>query len=130
ELADWYLEMIKPRLRGEFGEESRAAAQATLVTALDNTLRLLHPVMPFITEAVWQRLPWREGNAPSLMVAEWPTPRPEREDAAAERAIAALQELIGAVRNLRAEYGVQPAQRVRLRITGETAEMREMLEAS
>src|SRR5690606_26508901 len=77
EVADWYLEMVKPRLRGELGEESRQAAQATLVTVLDVTMRLLHPIVPFITEAVWQRLPWREGSAPSLMVADWPKPRPE-----------------------------------------------------
>ncbi|MEX2584447.1 MAG: valine--tRNA ligase [Gemmatimonadota bacterium] len=130
EVADWYLEMIKPRLRGEMGAESRRAAQATLVTVLDRTLRLLHPVMPFITEAVWQKLPWRDGDAPSLMIAAWPRPEPAWEDADVERAIADLQELIGTVRNLRAEYGVQPGLRVRLRVSGETPEFREVLGGS
>src|SRR5690606_24724575 len=91
-----------------------------LVSVLDGTMRLLHPVMPFITEAVWLRLPWREGDAPSLMVAEWPRPRPDWDDRAAEALVVELQDVIGAVRNLRAEYGVQPAQRVSLRVAGAT----------
>jgi valyl-tRNA synthetase len=129
EVADWYLEMIKPRLRGELGEESRAAAQATLVTVLDRTMRLLHPIMPFITEAVWQRLPWREGEAPSIMVSAWPEPVDAWEDAEIERRVTELQEIIGSTRNLRAQYGVQPAQRVNLRISGESRGTREVIEA-
>jgi valyl-tRNA synthetase len=127
DLADWYLEMAKPRLRGELGEESRAAARATLVTVLDLTFRLLHPVTPFITETVWQRLPRRIGDAPSLMVAKWPEPVEEWEDDAAEARVAELQELIGAVRNIRSEYGVQPGARVRLRVAGESPELRALL---
>ncbi len=120
EVADWYLEMSKPRLRGDAGEVSRETARATLVAVLDGTMRLLHPIMPFITEAVWSRLPSREGNAPSLMVAEWPRPRSEWRDVEAERLVDGLRECIGAVRNIRAEYGVQPAQRVTLRVAGES----------
>jgi valyl-tRNA synthetase len=127
DLTDWYLEMAKPRLRGELGEESRAAARATLVTVLDLTFRLLHPVTPFITETVWQRLPRRIGDAPSLMVAKWPEPVEEWEDDAAEARVAELQELIGAVRNIRSEYGVQPGARVRLRVAGESPELRALL---
>jgi valyl-tRNA synthetase len=130
EVADWYLEMVKPRLRGEMGESSRLAAQATLVTVLDGTMRLLHPIVPFITEAVWQRLPWREGNAPSLMVADWPRERPEWEDEATESLVLELQEVIGVVRNLRAEYGVAPAVRASLRVSGESPALRELLLAS
>jgi valyl-tRNA synthetase len=122
--------MVKPRLRGELGEESRQAARATLVTVLDLTLRLLHPVTPFITETVWQRLPRRIGGAPSLMVAKWPEPVAEWEDAAAEARVAELQELIGAVRNIRSEYGVQPGARVRLRVAGESPELRALLAAA
>jgi valyl-tRNA synthetase len=130
EVADWYLEMIKPRLKGEAGEESRRAAQATLVTVLDRTLRLLHPIMPFITETVWQRLPWREDDVQSVMIATWPTREPGWEDPSLERRVEELQEIIGTTRNLRAEYGVQPAQRVRLRISGESADLRPVLESS
>jgi valyl-tRNA synthetase len=127
ELADWYLEMSKPRLRGELGEESRAAARATLVTVLDGVLRLLHPVVPFITETVWQRLPKRGGEAPSLMVSAWPTRVEEWENARVERQIEELREIIGAVRNIRSEYGVQPAQRMRLVVLDASAELRELL---
>ena len=130
EVADWYLEMIKPRLRGEMGAESQRAARATLVTVLDRTMRLLHPVMPFITETVWQKLPWHEGNAASLMVAEWPTPEPEWENPGVEALVAELQQIIGATRNLRAEYGVQAGARVTLRVTGESPDLRALLESS
>ncbi len=130
ELADWYLEMAKPRLRGDLGAESRDAARATLAVTLDLTLRLLHPIVPFITETVWQRLPRRLDAAPSLMVARWPERMPEREDAQVEAQIAELQELIGAVRNIRSEYGVQPGVKVRLRVVGESPALRELLGAA
>ncbi|MEX0912785.1 MAG: class I tRNA ligase family protein, partial [Gemmatimonadota bacterium] len=130
EVADWYLEMAKPRLRGDLGDESRRAAQATLVTVLDRTMRLLHPIVPFITEAVWQRLPWREGTAPSLIVSDWPEPETAWEDAGVEAVVGELQELIGATRNLRAEYGVQSAQAVVLRVSGESELLRDLLNAS
>jgi valyl-tRNA synthetase len=130
ELADWYLELAKPRLRGELGEASRDAARATLAVTLDLTLRLLHPVVPFITETVWQRLPRRLGDAPSIMVARWPEPRPEWEDDDAEQRMSELQAVIGAVRNLRSEYGVQPAQRVRVRVAGASPLLVETLSGS
>ncbi len=130
ELADWYLEMIKPRLRGEEGEESREAARSTLVVVLDLTMRLLHPVTPFITETVWQRLPRRTSAAPSVMVAPWPEPVEAWESDAAERQVEELQEIVGAVRNLRAEYGVQPGQRVKLRVSGASPELRALLDAA
>src|SRR5690606_36110638 len=57
ELADWYLELVKPRLRGDEGERGREAARATLVHVLDRVLRLLHPSVPFVTSALWERLP-------------------------------------------------------------------------
>jgi valyl-tRNA synthetase len=129
DLADWYLEAAKPRLYGDVGEASRDAARATLVAVLDGAMRLLHPIMPFITEVVWRRLPRAEGDPPSLMVAPWPEPRPDREDDAAEAAFAEMQEVIGAVRNLRQEYGVQPAARVPLRVVPATDAVREALEA-
>ncbi|HEX7239271.1 MAG TPA: valine--tRNA ligase [Longimicrobiaceae bacterium] len=129
ELADWYLELVKPRLRGDLGDASRDAARAVLAEALDGAMRLLHPVMPFITETVWQRLPRAAGDPESLMVAPWPAPRPDREDAAAEARFAELQAVIVAVRNIRAEYGVQPSQRVPLRVPGAAPELRADLEA-
>jgi valyl-tRNA synthetase len=108
ELADWYLELVKPRLRADATAASRAAAQATLVDVLDGALRLLHPFMPFITEALWLRLPVPPGAArpENLARGPWPGRRPWLEDADAERCMAELMELIGAVRTIRAEYRV------------------------
>jgi valyl-tRNA synthetase len=108
DVADWYLELIKPRMLGEGGPSSREAAKATLVEVLDGVFRLLHPVMPFITEALWRRLPWPEGEErpASLMIAPWPAARPDRQDDAAERQMKSLQELISTVRGLRSEYDV------------------------
>jgi valyl-tRNA synthetase len=131
EVADWYLELVKPRLRGEAGEASRTAAAATLVETLDGVFRLLHPIMPFITEELWQRLPVVEGRRrpPSLIVAPWPERQPEREDAAAEEALDALMELIGQVRTLRAEYDIPPAAKVEVRLADVPAPLRRGLDA-
>ncbi|HYW13422.1 MAG TPA: valine--tRNA ligase [Longimicrobium sp.] len=129
ELADWYLELVKPRLRGDMGDDSRRAAQATLAEALDTALRLLHPIMPFITETVWQKLPRAAGAGEALIVARWPEARAEWTDEAAERGIEELQAVIGAVRGIRSEYGIQPAARVPVRIAG-SDEAVAMMEAS
>ena len=119
DFADWYLEMTKPRLRGDAGEGSRAAARATLARAFDTILRLLHPVVPFVTEALWERLRLPEGaeRAPALMVAPWPEAQPRWEAPGVEREMAALQELITGVRRLRKEYGVGEGRRVSVVLT-------------
>ena len=106
EFADWYIEIAKIRLYGDDAEAADTARQV-LVHVLDQTLRLLHPYMPFITEDVWQRLP-HEGEA--LIIAPWPTPG--RRDAEAERQMGLVQALIRAIRNARAEYNVEPARRI------------------
>ncbi|HEX7089697.1 MAG TPA: valine--tRNA ligase [Longimicrobiales bacterium] len=131
ELADWYVELVKPRLAGEAGEASREAARATLVEVLDQAFRLMHPVMPFVTEALWLRLPRRAGRPreESLVVARWPVPAPEREDGEAEAAMDALIELIGSVRGLRKEYEVPVSQELELRLANVSAALRGALEA-
>ena len=112
EVADWYLELVKPRLYGDAGETSRDAARATLVEVMDVTLRLLHPLVPFITEELWLRLPQPRDvvRADSLVIAPWPLVESARIDADAEQTVGALIELVSAVRTLRAEYNVPPAQ--------------------
>ena len=130
ELADWYVELVKPRLYGDAGEESQEAARATLAAALDGAMRLLHPIMPFVTEAVWQRLPRRADDPEALMIAAWPTAREDWVDTEAESRVEMLQELIGAVRNLRAEYGIQPGARIPLHVAGVPDAMRETLTSS
>ncbi|HYW09154.1 MAG TPA: class I tRNA ligase family protein, partial [Longimicrobium sp.] len=130
ELADWYLEAAKSRLRGDAGAASQRAAQAVLAEALDTALRLLHPAMPFITEAVWRKLPRAAGDAPALIVARWPAAAPEWEDDAAEAGWGEVMETIGAVRNLRAEYGVAPGTRVPLRVAPASDAARSAIEGS
>jgi valyl-tRNA synthetase len=104
DFADWYLEEIKPRLRGEApgGDTARAVA----AHAFDVVLRLLHPAMPFITETLYRRLPGR-GDA-SIVLAPWPGPESGREDPDAERDFAFVQALVNGVREVRAEYDVKP----------------------
>ncbi len=110
DLADWYIEQIKPRLYGDVpgGDVARAVA----VQTFDVALRLLHPVMPFVTEALWRRFPGRPADA-SISVAPWPRPDRRAEDAEALAEFGLVQQVVGAIRGIRAEYGVQPGQTVR-----------------
>jgi len=131
DLADWYLEVVKPRLAGEAGEASREAARATLVEVLDTVLRLLHPVMPFVTTALWDRLPWPQGapeRPPELLVAPWPGTTGHGDASAAER-FEAFQELVTAVRSLRKEYGVGEGARVDLHVETGDAGIRGTVDA-
>ncbi|MBU6366791.1 MAG: valine--tRNA ligase [Gemmatimonadetes bacterium] len=105
ELADWYLESAKPRLAAE--GEDREVARAVLAHAFDAALRLLHPIVPFITEALWQQLPGTPAGA-FLAQAAWPAPRPEAVGDGAPFALA--QEAVVAIRQLRADYGVPAGQ--------------------
>jgi valyl-tRNA synthetase len=128
ELADWYLELVKPRFYEDSSAQSKAAAQATLVEVLDTVLRLMHPLVPFISEALWRKLP-RTTQEASLIVAAWPSPHPEREDRDAEAQMEALMELIGSIRNLRSEYAVAPAAQIPIRLTDVSAPLEAALAA-
>lgn len=124
DLADWYVEVIKPRLYGDQpgGDVARAVATQTF----DVALRLLHPVMPFITETLWRRLPGHDEDD-SISVARWPAADRRAADAGALRAFAALQEVVGAIRSIRAEYAVQPGHTVRARIASPSADVKTVL---
>jgi valyl-tRNA synthetase len=126
DLADWYIEQIKPRLYGDVpgGDVARAVA----ASVFDVALRLLHPVMPFITETLWDRLPGRAADA-TIMRARWPRPDPRAVDAEALHEFGLVQELVGAIRAIRAEYGVQPGQQVRAVVTGESPAARSAFDA-
>ncbi|MFZ0808136.1 MAG: class I tRNA ligase family protein, partial [Candidatus Sulfotelmatobacter sp.] len=129
ELCDWYLELIKPRLNAEEGTGPTArTACANLVNLFDASLRLLHPVMPFITEEVWQAI--YEGNAPAKSIALVPYPQadPRQFDLAAETEMAILQDLIVSVRNLRAELKVEPKVKVPIEVFTHEPEIRKMIE--
>jgi valyl-tRNA synthetase len=111
EFCDWYLELVKGRLRGESGEESRLSAATSLAYVVDGWLRLLHPIMPFITEELACHLPGRSDDD-TLLFGPWPEPPASLHDAEAEQALDELRELTNLVRNLRSEYGVDPARKI------------------
>ena len=113
DFCDWYLELAKPRLRGDRGAESRDAAASTLAFVLDGWLRLLHPVMPFITEELFCHLPGRD-TEDTLLSGPWPTGEDIETWDDAATAIGELQELVGTVRNVRAEYGIDPGRKIEL----------------
>jgi valyl-tRNA synthetase len=104
------VEHSKGRLTGPAATtEDREVARAVLVHAFDHALRLLHPIVPFVTEALWQRLPGRAGGE-FLTIAAWPTSTPV--DEAAAREFALLQEAITAVRQVRSDYAVAPSKAI------------------
>jgi valyl-tRNA synthetase len=105
ELCDWYLELAKVPLYRPGSPAERLAAQHTLVTVLETTLRLLHPFMPFITEEIWQRLP---GTGESIMIASYPRVLRGQVDATAERDMAAVMAAVMAIRNIRGEMRIAP----------------------
>ena len=119
EFCDWYIEFSKASLRAE-GEE-RLQTQRNLVFVLDNALRLLHPAMPFVTEAIWEHLPKAEGEKPALMVAAWPEPETLAAwiDPDAERAVGMLCGVVGAVRSTRARYGISPKQELAVTVNAQ-----------
>jgi valyl-tRNA synthetase len=107
EYCDWGLEMAKVRLGDEtLAQATREATWWTLVEALDTYLRLLHPVMPFVTEAVWSALPRAEDDPDLLIVADWPVVGAR--DETVEGAVEAVLDLVRAIRNARAEARLEP----------------------
>ena len=148
DFADWYLEVVKSRLRGEEGEASREAARAVLVHVFDGTLRLLHPLVPFVTEHLWDRIPWPEGTdgaasagdaaaspaeaaarPAALPLAPWPVMEARWLDEGAEATFAAFQELVAETRSLRKEYGVGEGAEVAIVLIGAPAGFRASVEA-
>jgi valyl-tRNA synthetase len=115
EYCDWGIELAKVRLTdGSLPDEAREATWWTLVETLDTYLRLLHPIMPFVTEALWASMPHAAEDAALLIVARWPVAGAR--DAAAEAAVAEVLGLISAIRNARAEAGIEPGRRLRATI--------------
>jgi len=100
EYCDWFVELCKPALQGEDGPAKDSARQ-TLYAVLETTLRLLHPIMPFITEEIWQGLPTSEG---SLCLADYPQADESLLDPEAEAGMGLVIESITALRGLRAEF--------------------------
>jgi valyl-tRNA synthetase len=112
ELCDWYLELAKPRLY----EEDNEHVSAVLLWALERTLRLLHPVMPFVTEEIWSLM---SGERGLLAAADWPTSSSTLVDEGAEAEVARLMEAVTALRRYREELGAKPSATLRGRFTSD-----------
>jgi len=113
EVCDWYVELVKISL----ASDTAPATRRVLGEVFDALLRLLHPMVPFVTEALWTSLTGGE----SVVVAPWPVADPSRADAGAERAVAAIQAVVTDVRRFRSDQGVKPSQRVPARLSGLSA---------
>jgi valyl-tRNA synthetase len=111
EYCDWYLELTKPLLTGDnASDDAKRGTRRTLVRVLDAILRLAHPIMPFITEEIWQKVKVLVGKAsPSLMLEKYPTPDMTRIDTDAEADVAWIKGVITGLRNIRGELGVSPS---------------------
>ncbi len=113
EFCDWYIELLKPRLASDDATEVGAAARNAL-TVFEAALRLLHPLMPFISEELWNTLPNASQAAPTIALAAFPAP--PAADAAAERQMDLLQAVVNEVRRMRGEWKVPPRARLRAKI--------------
>lgn len=120
EYCDWYIEISKLALAAENPHE-RSATARVLLHVLESTLRLLHPMMPFITEEVWQHLPLNRPSR-SIMVAPYPEVDPQWADGEAEQQVSQLVTVIRAVRNIRAELGLAPTLALPVRLPPTVAE--------
>ena len=139
ELADWYVEAVKPRLAasgaataaetgGPPAGAARDAARAVLAHCFDTALRLLHPVVPFITEELWQKLPGRKADE-LLATASWPTFQPDLVDSELDLAFLRVKQAVEKIRIIRAEYKVPPKARLRASIKPRGRDRRSVFEA-
>jgi valyl-tRNA synthetase len=128
EFCDWYLELIKPRLAEGADHRSARVACANLLSVFEAALRLLHPVMPFITEEIWHAI--YDGNPPlkSVALAGYPQTDDKQLDLAAETDMAILQDLIVSVRNSRAELKVEPKIKVQIQVFAPEPGIRKLIQ--
>jgi valyl-tRNA synthetase len=133
EYCDWYVEFSKPALNQAPGSAPRKATQTALVSALETALRLLHPVMPFITEEIWQTLPQEvrsqksEVRKESIMISAYPVADESMINAGVERDMQMVMDTILALRNIRGEMNIAPSQQITAVVKVDTGELGEHL---
>jgi len=125
ELCDWYIELTKPALLGGAEEwAARPRVGDVLLSILDRSLRLLHPVMPFLTEEVWQRLPGHEAVHPeTISLASYPEGRPAWEDDGVEERMGRFMEVVTRIRSMAHELGIRPGQGLTVYLDAEDGEI-------
>ncbi|WP_409015368.1 valine--tRNA ligase [Anaerostipes caccae] len=123
EFCDWYIEMVKPRLYND-EDNTKAAALWTLKKVLSESLKLLHPFMPFITEEIYCNLTGEE----SIMLASWPEYREEYSFAREEAAVELMKEAVRGIRNIRAEMNVSPKKKAKVFVVSENEDVRDIFE--
>lgn len=126
DFCDWYIEMAKLPLYGE-DETAKKTTRSVLAYVLDQTMRLLHPFMPFITEEIWQNLPHK---GESITVAEWPKVRPELSNQEASEQMKLLVEIIRSVRNIRAEVNTPMSKKIAMIINAHDEKILDTLETN
>lgn len=127
EYCDWYLELIKPRLYGQ-DASARKLALSIGIYVLRHLMKLLHPFIPFITEEIWQsvKLP----QEPDLIVSDWPVPDKKYLNDTAERDLLLIQQIIGAIRNIRGEMNVPPQKQAHVLISSSSEEQLRLIESN
>ena len=126
EFCDWYIELVKPRLYGEDLTE-KGTAQHVLRTVLSDTMKLLHPFMPFISEEIWQKL---NAGQETIMLSTWPEGNPNLIDDQKERQMGLIMSVVKGIRNIRGEMNVAPGKKAPVIIAANSGETKIVLQAN
>jgi valyl-tRNA synthetase len=129
EFCDWYLEAVKPILYGHEGEERQAATLSVLWNVMRETLLLLHPFVPFVTEEIWHRLPGTEGSIMQASLEDGAAGQRLLPDPEAEARMERVVGVITAIRTIRGEMNIQPGMALAAAVQSESADVRATLEA-
>ena len=126
EFADWYIEIAKPRFYGE-DAKGKSAVSKVLEEVLEKALRLLHPIMPFLSEEIWRQLTKSET---SIMISNYPEPQKEKIDTAAEQKMSTIMQITSSIRAVRSELRIKPGAKIKAVIKPKNNEIADLLEAN